>query len=635
MLDPVAVQQAGVAGKVRLRIPARSRAQSLDWDIRHETAEPLSGTWHAEDRLALGEAEIDGERILEVEAPLPPLPIGGATLEVHGTGIAARTRLLVTPGRCPRAAIDRSFGLFLPLYAARSRRNGGCGDLGDLERLSLWTARRGGSLFGTLPLLAGFLGEPFDPSPYATVSRLFWNELYLDLERIPELQYSPEARELLYETRYRDRLRRLRESDQVDYRRTMAAKREVLEALARTFFADINERQADFHAFVERVNPRTWDYARFRAACEQESSGWPGWQKVPTNRPLTDGDVDPERARYHAYVQWQFAEQIHAVTARSREEGSRLYLDLPVGVHGGGYDVWAERSCFTRRVSAGAPPDAYFPAGQNWGFPPLHPEGIRRNGYAYMRECYDASMQHADVLRIDHVMGLHRMFWIPEGASADDGVYVRYRPEEGYAALAIEAQRLGCTIVGEDLGTVPDGVRETMESYGMLRMSILPFETEGEGELIRDHGDNVLVSLNTHDMPTFAGLWQGRDLEERRELGQIDGEEAERLGDERATFVAALQQRLGTDGLEPTLRACLERLAESDLGVLLINLEDLWLESRPHNVPGTSFERPNWRRKTSRSLGGISSDPAIAELIETIRGLRAGGPGEPDEGEPR
>ncbi len=633
VLEPTMVVPANVPLQIRLRLPEKARADRLDWELRHESLGQASGCWQPEDRLCPGEQEIDGERILEVDAPLPPLKASGATLTVRGADFVAQAHLLITPGRCPAPEITGSYGLFLPLYAARSRRNGGCGDLGDLERLAIWTARRGGRLFGTLPLLAGFLDEPFDPSPYATVSRLFWNELYLDLERIPELRHSAEAREILYEPRYRDRLRRLREDEQVDYRRAMAAKREVLEALARTFFAEVNDRHEGFNRFAAQHGSRLWDYARFRAACERERAGWPGWQQLRADRALTDVDVDPERARYHAYVQWCLAEQLLQVSHNAAQAGAEIYLDLPVGVHGGGYDVWSRRSCFARRVSAGAPPDAYFPSGQNWGFPPLHPQGIRREGYGYLRESVSTSMGYADVLRIDHVMGLHRMFWIPEGASADDGVYVHYRPDEGYAALAIEAQRTSCTVVGEDLGTVPEGVREKMKDYGMLRMSILPFETEreidpsagGDGGLLRDHGEDVLVSLNTHDMPTFAGLWHGRDLDTRRELGQIDADEATRLHDERARFIAALQARLGTEGTEQTLRACLERLAASDLGVLLVNLEDLWLETRPHNVPGTSTELPNWKRKTDRSLAAIIGDPAIAELLERIRALREHG----------
>jgi 4-alpha-glucanotransferase len=299
-----------------------------------------------------------------------------------------------------------------------------------------------------------------------------------------------------------------------------------------------------------------------------------------------------------------------------------LYFDLPLGVNPAGYDVWRHREAFALGASAGAPPDSFFPTGQDWGLPPLHPDRIREQGYAYPIACIRTLTRHAGVLRVDHVMALHRLFWVPRGLDPEHGVYVRYRPDEQYAILSLEAHRTGTVVVGEDLGTVPSFVRRAMDRRGIYRSYVLQEELRTDREAaLRPPPPSALASLNTHDMPTFVGFWNGSDIDDQLELGLINDEEHTRAHERRAL----LRKRLGkllnarsnTD--VATVRdGLLHRLAESAARYVLVTLEDLWLEDRPQNVPGTSSERPNWQRRSRRTLDDIVDGDDVNRFLRDI-----------------
>ncbi|MGD2116508.1 MAG: 4-alpha-glucanotransferase, partial [Acidobacteriota bacterium] len=352
------------------------------------------------------------------------LPLGYHRLHLELDRGSADVLVLAAPRRAfgserdPTAPREpRAWGVFLPLHALRTARSWGTGDLTDLARLTGWVAGAGGGMVGTLPLYASFLGagrEPFEPSPYAPASRLFWNELYADPEAAPELERSKLARELLGSTAFREELADLRNADLVDYRQAMRVKRRVLRALAEAAFEDGGvARRAELEAFV-REHPELEDYAAFRARTERDGP-WGTWGGRPD-------EVDPDSRHYHLYVQWLVHSQMGALAA--------VYLDLPLGVHPDSYDLWRHRELFAEGVSAGAPPDPFFSRGQSWGFPPLHPERQRAEGYAHLRRVLSTAMEASGVLRIDHVMALHRLFWVPSGHDATEGAYVRYPAEE-------------------------------------------------------------------------------------------------------------------------------------------------------------------------------------------------------------
>ncbi|MBC7325390.1 MAG: 4-alpha-glucanotransferase, partial [Moorella sp. (in: Bacteria)] len=377
-------------------------------------------------------------------------------------------------------------------------------------------------------------------------------------------------------------------------------------------FAGNSERQAALRSWAEK-HPAAQDYARFRAVVERQRAGWPAWPARMRNGILQEQDYDPEAERYHLYVQWLAFQQFREAADRARQSGQGLYLDLPLGVHPDGYDVWRERAAFAPEASVGAPPDAFFAQGQDWGFPPLHPERIRDQGYRYYLACLRHHLRHASVLRLDHVMGLHRLFWVPRSLSAREGVYVRYRAEEFYAILTLESQRSRTLLVGEDLGTVPGCVRAAMTRHKVYRMYVLPFEYKPDPyQALRPIPAGVLACLNTHDMPPFKAFW----LEKEKNIN------------DRLALPLFLRRRgrlqIPTNNVEAVFLACLKHLAASRARLLAVNLEDLWLETAPQNVPGTGDEYPNWRRKARYALETFTQKPEVRAALSEINRLRGG-----------
>lgn len=614
--EPVAVVWDGQPGRLELRLPAELAEGTAECRLELEDGETRRWPCRLARLPGLRTARVEGVRYVVRQVALPPgLPWGyhRFTLSLPGCAPESETLIISAPRRAytlPAGSAGRIWGVFLPLYALHSRRSWGAGDLTDLRELLLWVRELGGSFAGTLPLLAAFLDDPYEPSPYVPVSRLFWNEFYLDVARAEELKECPEARELLDSAAFQEEITALQAAPLVDHRRTMAAKRRILELLARRFFAGDAQRQAALRRWAAE-KPAAEDYARFRAAGERRRAGWPAWPDRPRAGDLREGDYDPEVARYHLYVQWLAHEQFRELAARTRQPGQGLYLDLPLGVHPAGYDVWRERAAFAPEVSCGAPPDAFFTRGQDWGFPPLHPERLRDQGYRYYRACLRHHLQHAAVLRLDHVMGLHRLFWVPRGMSAREGVYVHYRAEEFYAILALESQRHRTLLVGEDLGTVPPCVRPAMARHRVSRMYVLPFAYTGDTDrALRPVTSGVLACLNTHDMPPFKAFWL----------------EKEKNAQDRVALPLFLYRRgwldVPTNNAEAVLRACLRHLAASRARLLSVNLEDLWLETEPQNVPGTQDEYPNWRRKARYPLEEFSRRPEVVEALREVDQLR-------------
>lgn len=643
-LEPVAVAWMGAPAGVSLRVPAHA-AGAITCRLVLENGEERQWRCMLHELPVSARALVEGVQYVRRRLPLAgPLPPGYHRLALEsaefGTWDAAPGTLEALVIASPPRAYDpyrdpprRTWGAFLPTYAIRSTRNWGCGDLTDLSELGRWIGARGGALVGTLPLLASYLGhgnEPYHPSPYAPVSRLFWNELYLDVTRVPELEACEPARRLAESRACRAGLRALREEPIVDYRGVSALKREVLAHLARAFFQHCSgARREAFEQFLER-RPELQAYAAFRAAVVRHGSRWRGWARPLRNGTASLGAYDDEVRRYHLYVQWLAEEQMGALAQELAHRGVRLYLDLPLGVHPDGFDVWWERERFATGASAGAPPDPFFSRGQDWDFPPLHPERERESGYHYTIRCLRHHLRHPGLLRIDHVMSLHRLFWIPRGADPTEGVYVRYHAEELYAILCLESHRHRAAIAGEDLGTVPAAVPTAMERRGLYRMFVVPFELSLRPEKpLPEPPAASLASLNTHDMPPFRAFWEGLDIADRTASGWLDeaGERREREQRDalRRTLLAVLRQGgwLQHDATAPSvLPAALRYLAQSPARLLLVNLEDLWGETRPQNMPGTGQARPNWRRKAGYTLERMQETPALARLLDEIQRLR-------------
>ena len=453
-----------------------------------------------------------------------------------------------------------------------------------------WMEKLGGSVAGTLPLLGAFLDTPFEPSPYSPASRLFWNELYIDLERIPEFRGKASAGSA--------------RTALVDYRRVMAQKRRILETLAQKHSSDA------FTKFV-RENKKVEDYARFRAVTDKQGKGWNSWPARLREGKITSRDYDESTKNYHLYAQWIIQQQLSALAEKARAQGQLLYLDLPLGIHSDSYDVWRYREFFVPRMAGGAPPDPVFTRGQNWGFPPMNPEAMRLNRYEYLIQLLRNHFRFARLLRIDHVMGLHRLYWIPEELSGDKGVYVEYPAEELYAILSLESHRYQAGIIGENLGTVPPAVNRALSRHNIRQMYVVQYEIMGNPERpkLRPVPPRNVASLNTHDMPPFEAFLAGLDINDRLDLGLLD----EKTGRVERGQRAIMKRKLRS------FRNAIQFLADSMADIVLVNMEDLWQETLPQNVPATNQEtRPNWRRRMRPSIEQIRKMRRVAEVLTDV-----------------
>jgi 4-alpha-glucanotransferase len=624
-VEPVVVCWDGHPPELTFRCPAADLDRPHQCRLVLESGQTYNWTMKPAELPEAGGVEIGGRPYVARRMPLiGPYPFGYHTLTVEGAGRTSQCTLIASPMRPgePKAgAHGKTWGVFLPLYALHSARSWGAGDYGDLEDLVMWVQSQGGGMVATLPMLAAFLDEPFEPSPYSPASRLFWNEFYLNVERVPEFQRSQKARALASSREFQDAIAAQRKAPVVDYRSQMALKRRVLEECSRSL--DAGRREA-LDQYV-KAHPGLRDYAVFRAVCDRRRAAWQTWPEALRDGTVSAGDFDPATADYHAYVQWLANEQLKGLATKARANGPGLYLDLPLGVNSSGYDTWRYRSAFASDTAAGAPPDPFFAKGQNWGFPPLHPDRVRAGGYPYVRAYLHQHMREAGILRIDHMMGLHRLYWIPHGAEAKDGVYVSYRAEELYAVFVLEAHRHGTILVGEDLGTVPEEVPPMMARHNVLRMYVMQYQAQPKDEALSPIFSGAVASINTHDMPTFAGFWSGADIDDREDLGVLDKKTAAEERVRRRELVekveAFLRQRgflQGGRDLQAVLRACLDFLATGPGRVALANVEDFWLEPQPQNVPGTWRERPNWTRRAKHSLEEFTKMPAVLEALREM-----------------
>jgi len=426
---------------------------------------------------------------------------------------------------------------------------------------------------------------------------------------------------------FREEVRLLRESNLINYGRERSLRKQVMEELCRCCHEELPGRYQELQAFVQS-HAMVADYARFRATLEKQQRPWQQWPWRVRDGDLNEHDYEPDRECYYTYVQWLIHEQMEALLGDIAKQGMGLYLDFPLGVDPDGYDVWRYQSSFALEASGGAPPDAVFSGGQNWGFPPLHPERLRAQEYNYYIACLRHHLRPNGILRLDHVMFFHRLYWIPKGLGARDGVYVRYPADEFYAILNLESHRRECWVVGENLGTVPAYINRALKERGINRMHVLQYELAMENSrrpLLTVPSDSA-ASLNTHDMPTFAGFWQGVDIEQRVEMGLLDeaGKQEERLQRDKmkSDLVEFLQVKgflKGTSfGLSGVLKGTLSFLGATRARMLLVNLEDLWLEQEPQNIPGGGGVYPNWRRRAQHPFETFSRESGVIDILRSV-----------------
>jgi 4-alpha-glucanotransferase len=564
----------------------------------------------------------DGSQ-LTVRDELPgDLSPGWYRLHTHDGQTAT---LVAAPPKVPTS--PTTWGWMLQLYALRSGRSWGIGDLGDLRDFMQWTASEHGAGAVLLnPLHAPGPTHPVQPSPYTPSSRRFANPLALRIEDIDAYRRAdPDTRAEV------DALRVSATTDRIDHDLVWAAKRDALELLWRA-----EGRPSPFDDTSVSQGLRDW--ATYCALAERHGGRWSRWPE-----PLRDvsgsavasarRELAP-RLAFHGWVQQRCAEQLTAVRAAARDAGMSLGVlhDLAVGVDADGADAWALADVLASGVSVGAPPDNFTPRGQDWGLPPWRPDRLAATGYAALRDMLRAVLAHADGLRIDHVAGLWRLWWIPPGDSPDRGTYVHYDAETTLAVLALEAHRAAATVVGEDLGTVEPEVTEALAGNEMLGCAVAWFtrDESAPGEPLLPPAkwpSRAAASLSTHDLPTAAGFLRGEHVRARADLGILDDVPAEQANadKERAEWLALLRSEglLPDDGAEPDETAIVTAmhrlLASTPSRLKLISPYDVIGETRQPNLPGTVDEYPNWRLPLPVTLEELTADPRVADIVAAFR----------------
>ena len=576
---------------------------------------------------------------------LARLPLGYHVLRAFDGGNDASSSLIVVPPRCylpPSMQEGTIWALATQLYALRSNRNWGVGDFTDLAGFARIAGRAGARAVALNPLHALHPSNPQAASPYSPSSRLFLNVFYIDVECVPELAESRETQAAVAGAALTERIDALRHCELVDYAGVAALKLEILAQLHQTFRSNQRKRPYDrraraFRRFLRHGGAALERLAIYEALCEffrARDSTCYGWQEWPSEYRSPDSahvarfaDEHRERVDFYLYLQWLAEQQLAAAAGASRRIGTHLYCDLAVGVELNGADAWADQAAIVAGASLGAPADPLNARGQDWGLAPLSPRALRERAYQPFVAVLRASMRHAGLLRVDHVMALRRSFWIPRGAPASQGAYVRYPLDEMLGILALESVRNRCAVVGEDLGTVPEGFRERMQAAQALSSRLVYFErnrSDGSFLLPQRYPRLAAASIGTHDLPTLAGWWTGdRSADEDRyrdrfllvdaleRAGAIDAAGALRLRDDA--------RRGGTLAVMPELSVATHRfLADTPSLLVVVAIEDVLHEAGAVNVPGTFDEYPNWRRKRSLSLESIEAD---GRLLQTGRML--------------
>ena len=562
----------------------------------------------------------------------------------------------IAPGRCfgGRAGQQRMFGPAVQLYALRSRRNWGIGDFTDLSTLIELAAARGADLVGVNPLHALFPTAPEAASPYSPSNRRMLNVLYVDVEAVAELVECEAARARVGASAFREQLARLRSAPLVDYAGVASLKLDVLGMLYRRFrdhhLARGTARAQAFRAFQASGGDDLAKHAAFEALHETlcaanpraTPASWPASLRDPGSPEVAAfTDAHRERTEFFEYLQWQAQAQLAAVAARARATGMAvgLYRDLAVGVNSAGSEAWQDAPLFAHATHVGAPPDEFNQKGQDWGLPPWIPQRLAQAHFDSWTAVLRANMRFAGALRIDHVMGLARLFWVPAGASPDAGAYVRYPFDDLLAILAHESRRAKCLIVGEDLGTVPDTVRDAMARLGILSYRVLLFERRSDDSFAPpiDYPVDALATFSTHDLPTLRGFLEQTDLRARDALGLFPTPQLrEHLYALRRADHARLRAALRDAGLleesatadgtpapqfdDALVRAVHAYLARTPSRLMTFQLEDVFGAGEQVNLPTTTEDRyPNWRRKLPLDLERYASDGRFDAVCAAIR----------------
>lgn len=655
---------------VRLTVPGAWREEgrvtlSVKWEDGRTGSEE-----HALNPLAeAGAGTVDGKSYAAFKLPLPThLKTGYHELSVVATGpggppVRSQCRLIVAPDKAwlpPSLRQDGKLaGLAVSLFGVRSQRNWGIGDFTDLRRMSRWAVSSlGVSFLGLNPLHVLHNREPYNISPYLPLSAYFRNPIYLDVEAVEDFALCLPAQRIVRGDAFQAELASLRGSEQVCYEAVARMKRGILGLLFRRFLRDEWSKGSQRAKLFDAWRAKQGDLLeRFAVYCaldevlhlqDRELWIWPDWPEAyhspdsPKVRQFAEAHW--RRVLFHQWSQWQVDLQLEAAQREAQEAGMELglYHDLALATDKCGADLWAHRQFYASGCRVGSPPDGFAPDGQDWAFPPPNSAALREDGYRLFIESIRRNSRHGGALRIDHFMRFFRLFWIPDGLAAKDGTYVNEQWIDLLRILALESVRGEFLVVGEDLGTVPPALRDGMDRFGILSYRLFYFEKgpDGEPKRVQDFARQALVSSTTHDLPTLAGFWAGKDIEARRSSGVMpDPGQYRHQVEERRAEKGRLVNALIRDGFLPydfprdaanwteltgeLHNAVIGYLASTPSMLLLLNQEDLTKETEQQNLPGTTWQYPNWKRKMRYSIEELETSPSAGDFERMFRGWLA------------
>ncbi len=625
------------------------------------------------DHELIGSVEINDIEIqqyvveLDVEKQLN-LDIGYYQLELLEEGNdepLGSGRLIIAPAQCYKQpeikAGKKLWGPSVQLYCVKSKNNWGVGDFTDLAYLIDKVADRGADFVGLNPIHALYPNNADACSPYSPSSRRWLNVIYIDVQKVLGFETDKTTQAIVNDDAFQQQLMAAKSSTQVDYGSVMDLKLRALKPLYQFFLKNEGAATSDyakaFSDFKANGGENLKQLATFDAIQDKFKSegkyigdnwGWPVWPQElqDYNSPAVAkfADDNAELVDFYAYIQFVALQQLEDVDALSKSKGMAMgtYRDLAVGVSEGSTEIWANKDLYCTDASVGAPPDVLGPLGQNWGLPPMDPVKLYQQGYQPIIDLFRSNMHACGALRIDHVMALLRLWWVPKGETAKAGTYVYYPVDDLLAILALESHLNECTIIGEDLGTVPDDIVGKLQENGIHSYKVFFFEQAEDGGYFspEHYTEQAMATLTTHDMPTLIGYWHCKDLELGQEIGLYSGDAllkslyADRLNSKQEILNSlhghqSIPQEVGNDanfvGMTKELNYGLQvHMAKGSSALLSLQLED-WLQmDMPVNIPGTSDEYPNWRRKLSVDLEDIFSMPEVNQLTHDLTKARMG-----------
>jgi 4-alpha-glucanotransferase len=573
--------------------------------------------------------------------------------------IQKTSRLIITPDVCyiPSELLEgRTWGLSVNLYAIRSDRNWGIGDLTDLKKIVRWIAGLNSGFVGINPLHAIPNTKPFGISPYAPVSRLYKNFIYLDMQNIPECKESEDIKMILHSGDFKKELDELKKDHFINYEKVALLKEHILEKAFELFYAKHyiknTSRCSDFKKYISGHDATLDSFALFSALWNymKETKNIYTWQKWPEqyHNPSSTAiqefrKLHKKKILFYKYIQWLIDSQLKEVSdeAGHLKMPIGLYYDLAIGSIAGGNDNWCYQDVFSFDVDVGSPPDDFSPKGQNWGFPPIIPEKLRESGYELFIQTIRNNMKYGGAIRIDHALGLFRLFWVPRGMSPKDGVYISYPSEDLLRIIALESFMNKTIVIAEDLGTVGENVRNMLKRFNMLSYRLFYFERNYPDPSFtppEKYPSMALCAITTHDLPTIYGYWEGQDFKMKKQLNMysddtlLEKQLNERERDKELIFsslksLSILPSDYSSElksipHMTPELcKAIYQYLALTPCKLLLVSMDDILGTMNQQNMPGTLDEHPNWIQKTPLSLEEVISDKRFIELSAMLRSL--------------